>query len=400
MKLSYALIAGALLAALPVRAVYAPIPEQEQGKDLTFSARAGVSYDSNIFGGSGGAISSDIFEVAPRVDYNASVTDQTFFSGAYELTLDEFSNRPGDKLLDSHLLTLRLAHAFTKATTLDLNDAFMSTRNPQSLLNGVPINADQSYVNNQLDARFETPLGPKIGTEFKARSVYYRYRNAVLGRDLDRIENLYGVAGTYAILPETKLVAEVRHQDVYYRKLGELKNKSSEYAMGGVDYDVAEKLTLSTRLGAEWRHRSDAPDTTAPYAELSAKYDYARKSYLSAGYVYTLDETSDPANYTDEKVNRFFVSVQHALTALIVASGSVDYEPAVLQGRRGTVVQGFQVDVPNLDETTTRVGGALSYVPNKNWTVSLSYDYDHVNSDNPFRNLVRHRVGLNASYTF
>ncbi len=391
MKFTYAMIVSGLLATLPARAVYAPIPEQEQGKDLSVTVKGGVSYDSNIFGGATGAISSTVWEVAPKITYNASVTDQTFLSAGYGLTLDEFDKRPGTKLLDSHDLTLRAAHAFSKSTVLDLNNDFMIARNPESLLNGVPLNADQSFTHNQFDGRFTTPVSPKFDTEVKVRSGYTKYRNAVLGRMLDRIENLYGVAGDYAVLPEVKAVVEVRHQDVYYRKVGELKNKSSEYAMVGADYEVAEKLTMSSRLGLEWRRRSGASNATAPYAELSGKYNYAERSFITGGYAYTFDESSDPARFTDQKVNRFFVNLEHSLTALIVASASVDYEPAVLQGRLGQ---------PNLNETATRLGGALSYVPTKNWTLSVSYDFDHVNSDDPSRSVQRHRVGLNASYTF
>ena len=391
MKFTYALIAGVMVAALPAWAVYAPIPEQEQGKDLTVSVRAGISYDSNIFGGASGAIGSNVWELAPRIAYNASVSDQTFFSANYGLTLDEFERRPGTKLLDSHDLTLRTAHAFTRSTTLDVTDAFMVSRNPESLLNGVPLNADQSVTRNQLDGRFVTALTPKIGTEIKTRSVYYKYRNAVLGRSLDRMENLYGVAADYAILPELKGVAEYRRQDVYYRKEGELKNKSSDYVMGGLDYEVAKKMTVSSRVGVEWRRRSAAEDTTAPYAEVSVRYDYAERSFLTGGYAYTYDESSDTLRFTDQRVQRFFVMLQHALTPLIVASASGDIEPAVLQGRAG---------IPNLNETATRVGGALTYTPTKNWAISASYDFDYVKSDDPSRNVERHRVGLSASYTF
>src|SRR5687768_7962372 len=118
-KLSRALIIGGLIAALPVRAVYAPIPEQQQGRDLTFSVKAGVSYDSNIFGSATDERDSVIWTVAPRAVYNASLTGQTFFSASYGLTLDRFDNRPGDKLLDSHDASVRLAHAFSKLTTID-----------------------------------------------------------------------------------------------------------------------------------------------------------------------------------------------------------------------------------------------------------------------------------------
>jgi hypothetical protein len=391
MKLSYAVVLGALAAATPLWGVYAPVPEQEQGKALTVSVRAGVSHDSNLFGGATDQVGSTIWELAPRVIYNASVTPQTFVSAAYGLTLDEFDNRPGEKLLDSHNLTLRAAHAFSQSSTIDVNDVFMISRNPASLLNGVPLNADQSFQRNQVDAHYETPVTAKIGATMKARSIYYHYRNAILGRSLDRVENLYGLAGNYAVLPEAKLVAEYRHQDVFYRKLGEFKNKRSDFVMGGIDYEVARKVSTSARGGLEWRHRVAERSVVAPYAEFSAKYSYSETSFVSGGYAYTLEETSDTARFNDTKTNRFFVNVQQSLTAAIVASASADYEPAVLQGRRGVL---------NVDENSTRLGFALNYLPTKNWIVSASFDYDHVKSDDPGRDLDRRRVGIDVTYTF
>ena len=121
------------------------------------------------------------------------------------------------------------------------------------------------------------------------------------------------------------------------------------------------------------------------------KYDYAERSYLSAGYVYTFEETSNVALYNDTKVNRFFINVQHAVSALVVASGSVTYGPSQLQGRLGHA---------NVDETTTRLGFALTYLPTKNWQATASFDYDDVNSDDPSRGQNRERGGLSATYTF
>ena len=391
MKFLRIFVVGGLMAALPAWAVYAPIPEQEQGKDLTVTLAAALSHDTNIFGSANGAIASDVYEFSPKIAYNASLTDQTFLSLSYKLTLDHFTDRPGEKNLDSHDLSARVAHAFSSATTIDLIDSYQIARNPESLLNGLPVNADQSLKHNEFDANFATTITAKTGVTVKARTADYQYRSATLGRSLDRIENLYGLAGDYAFLPETKLVGEVRHQDVFYSKLGEIKNKFSDYLMGGADYAVAKKLTASGRAGVEWRHRDAERSTTAPYVELSVKYDYVEGSFLTAGYVHTLDESSDTTRFTDTLVNRFFVNLQHKLTALIAVSGSLTYEPSQLEGRRGQV---------NINEDTLRAGFALSYLPTKHWTISLSYDNDRVNSDDPGRNLRRERVGANAIYTF
>lgn len=380
-------------------AAYAPIPEQEQGKDLTFSIRAGISHDSNLFGAPQNEVSTMVFTAAPRVIYNRSLTDQTFFSGSYGLTLDHFDDRPGDKTLDSHDASLRVAHAFTKTTTLDVTDFFSVVRNPESLLAGVAstlpggvLNPDQSFTRNQLDGRLDTMLAPKIGLVAKARTTLYDYRNRALGRNLDRTENLYGLSASYAILPEVKGVAEYRHQDVFYKKQGrELKNKRSDYLMAGADYFVAKKMSLSGRVGAEWRNRVAGDDETAPYVELSGRYSYTESSFFVAGYAYTFEETSDVTRFNDSKIHRLFANVQHSITPLIVASGSFSYEPSQLQGRRP------QKDI---DEDTLRCGAALNYLPTKNWVLTASYDHDRVWSGINAREMKRERVGVFAAYTF
>ena len=391
MKPLRAIIACGFATGLRAWAVYAPIPEQDQGKAWTFSATGGVSYDSNIFAAASHEIGSTIFTVAPKVSFNASITSQTFASASYELTLDHFDNRPGKKTLDSHALAARLAHAFTSATSIDVSDVFTVQRNPASDLAGVSVNTNQSFKNNEVDGSATTAVNAKAGITVKVRSLLYRYDNPTLATSLDRTENLYGLSGDYAVLPDTKAVVEYRHQDIDYRRAGGSKDKRSDFLMGGADYDVAQKITASGRVGFEHRTRESQSDETVPYVELSARYAYAQGSFLSAGYVYTLEETSNVALYTDTKVNRLFANVQHAVTALIVASASADYEPSRLQGRRGN---------KDADETTSRLGLALSYLPTKNWTLSASYDYDNVTSDDRSREYTRNRVGATARYTF
>lgn len=385
------LIGGILAVPTLVRAVYAPIPEPELSKDWTVTLRGGVTHDSNIFGSQTNEIASVVYEAAPKLAFNASLSDQTFASASYELILDHFDNRPGDKTLDSHNLVGRLAHAFTADTTIDISDTYQIARNPESLLSGLVVNTDQSFKRNELDARFGTSVTEKSGVDVKFRSVNYRYENATLATNLDHTENLYGLSGNYAFLPETKFIGEYRHEDIDYRTGGSTKDKKTDFAIGGVDYAVAKKMSLSARLGYQWRDRSSEKSSSAPYAELSLKYDYATLSYFTLGYEYTFEETSNVALYNDTKVNRFFFNVQHALSALVVASGSIDYEPSQLQSRGA---------VPNVDETTTRFGAALTWLPLKNWSISATYDYDKVDSDDPSRGQNRERYGINASYTF
>lgn len=385
------LLAATLGLASTARAVYAPIPEVEQGKSFTASVKGGVTYDTNIFGSGSGPIDSFVYNLAPKLAYNANLTDQTFASMSYGLSLDHYTDRPGSQDLASHSLVGRVAHQFTKVTTLDLTESYTIQHNPESLLAGLPVSSDQSSRNNELNGIFNTTVGPKTKVTFKTRLAQFRFDNAKLADNLDRTESLYGLNAGYDFLPELSLSGEFRHLTVDYRSGGATKDKQSNYFMGGANYDVAEKISASGRLGFERRTRSSERGATVPFAELTGKYDYAKGSFVSTGFVYTLEEASNVATYTDTEVNRYFVNVQHAVTAAITASASFTYEPSKLRGRRGFA---------SADDRTLRAGAALTWTAKKDWTASLTYDHDGVSSDDTSRDMHRNRWGVSGAYTF
>jgi Putative beta-barrel porin 2 len=392
MRVSRIFFAGASLGFCAIlRAVYAPIPVQQQGQDVTISLETGITYNTNIFGAATDPVSSLVYEVSPDITFNSSLSNQSFLTASFHPTLDYFDNRPGEKTIYSQAIDAKLAHAFSKTSVFDVSDAFSSDHNPEALLNGVPVNSDQSLDSNEFDTRYTFSPVEKLGMAVKARSVYYDYTDQVLGDELNRFENLYGLEFDYALLPELKAAGEYRHQDIDYTTDPQDNNKHSDFLMAGFDYAAGPQMTASLRLGAEYRRRAGLSDETSPYVEFSSKYDYAKGSFVSVGYVYTFEETSDPIHFSDEKTNRLFVNIQHAFSALIVGSASVDYEPAKLVGRPG------QTDI---EEDTTHAGVALSYLPTKNWTVSASYDYDFVDSQLSYRGMNRSRYGLSATVVF
>lgn len=392
MKCPAPLLALAVLAfpALAL-AVYAPIPEQDQGKAFAVRLGGSVYHDSNIFGAAQGEIDSLVFSVAPSIAYNGSVTDQTFVSAGYDLKYDHVQDRPGKQNLTSHTASLRLAHAFSDATNVDVSDRYLIAKNPESLLAGVPLNTDQSFEMNEFNTRFATAAGAKGALVFKYRNLDMAYDTAGLAAQLDRRENLAGLEAAFRLLPETKLVGEYRHLDIAYASAGSLKDKRSHFFLAGVDHSPGEAVTLTARAGAEDRSRDGAADTTSPYAELSGRYAYAEGSFVSGGYLFTLEEPSDVQRFTDTRVNRLFVNLQHRVTALVTASGSLTYEPSQLQGRAG---------LADLDETVTRLGLALSWTPTKNWIVSATCDVDQVASDDAARDQDRTRLGVDAKFSF
>ncbi len=373
-------------------AIYAPIPEQEQGKALTYRLGASIYHDSNIFGSATDERDSMVYNLSGTISFNGSIDDQTFASASYALSNDHVVDRPGKKDLTSHSFSGRLAHSFSPASNIDLSGSYDIQKNPQSLLAGQPLNTDQSVDRAELDARYTTDLGQKTSIVTKYRLINYAYDNTNLANQLDRSENLLGLELSYALLPETKIVGEYRYQTIGYDHDAAHKDKDSNFLMAGFDYNPGQQVLISARAGVEDRNRDSQTDATAPYIELTSRYAYAEGSYLAAGYTYTIEEPSDTVRFTDSNTSRFFVNVQHRLTGAFTASGSFTYSPAKLQGRGGV-----QADI---DETTTRLGLGLSWQPNKNWTISGTYDLDNIDSDDATREQNRDRLGISANFTF
>jgi hypothetical protein len=394
MKNSARLALAAILLPCAAFGVYAPIPEQDQGKALSYRLGASIGHDDNIFGSATNPVDSAVYNITGEIIYNGSVTDQTFVSAGYKLSLDHFADRPGKRNLSSHTLSGRFAHAFSPATNIDISDIYMINENPESLLPGLtPFSTDQSFKRNEFNLRFTTgtTVTEKATVGIKYRNVLLAYDSASLAALLDRTENLAGVELAFAFLPETKLVGEYRYQDIAYDTAANLKDKTSHFFLAGFDHNPGQNLLVSGRVGGEARSRAAGGDTSVPYIEFTTRWNYTDGSFLSGGYTYTLEEPSDTLSYTDTRVNRFFVNLQHRLSALVTAGASFTYEPTQLQGR---------APVADADENIMRTGLSLSWLPNRHWTVTASYDIDRVNSDVASRDQDRSRFNLSARLSF
>ncbi len=393
--LSLPLACLAAISILPVaRAVYAPIPLQEQGKALTFSIEAGEHYDSNIFGANTAPTSSFITEVKPRIDGNYSLADQTFLSGYYELQYQYFENRPGDKNIFNNRLGLELDHTFTEALFLSLADDLAFIENPQSaIITGAPLQTDQSYISNFLDFAVTWQATQTIAIVNKYFNGYWDYDDSLLATQLDRMEHLYGLEVDYDYLPEWTIVGEYRFQYNDYRNNVVPKDNHSNFLLAGFDYQTTEQLSILARVGVDFRDRDAASNETSPYGELTAVYQYAERSFVSAAFTYGIFETTDTNQFLDSEDAIFVLNTESYVTDFIVLSGALTYQYSTLQGRPGN-------GIGDAIEKTTRFGAGVSYLPTPNWAVILTYDYDFVNSEVYTRNQVRNRVGVSGRYTF
>lgn len=392
------LVGAALFAAgVSARAVYAPIPEVEQGRLLTVYMGAGYYYDTNIFGAAEGRIESFVLQAQPTLVMNISAADQTFLSATYQASLDYFDNRPGDKWLASHAISARLAHTFTPRLEAELSDSFQIVKNPESLMPGVggteeTVNPDQSYDFNQFDGKLVYSASDRVALKGKLRTMHFFYDNRHLSDDLDRGEYIAGLEAVRMSRENLQVSAEYRYKAIRYDSGGAIKDKDSHYLFAGADYAVTKRTAYSTRLGLEALLRRGGPDKVLPFVELGVKHDYRESCFVSGGYTFTAEESSNASTYLDMYAHHLFVNAQHALTRAFALSGSADWRPARLNGRGGVA--------GNINESNLKLGAALTYAFKDKWSVSLTCDYDYVNSDDPGRDLERTRVGMRGRWVF
>lgn len=384
------------LAAAPgARAVYAPIPEVEQGRLLTVYVAGGYYYDTNIFGAAEGAIESLVFQVQPTLMVNFSADDQTFVTASYQPSLDYFENRPGDQFLLSHSLSARVAHTFTPRLEGEISETFQIVKNPESLLPGIGgglVNPDQSYDYNQLDGKLNYSVNKRTALKGKLRAVDFAYENPFLKRELDHAEYFAGVEAVRAARENLQVSAEYRYQAIRYDFGGAFKDKDSHFLFAGADYAQTKRTGYSARLGVEALLRKNGDNALLPYVELGVKHDYLDASFVSAGYTFSSQETSNLAAYTDMYSHHFFVNWQHAIAKTLLLSGAFDWQPSVLNGRKHIA--------GDINESNLKLGCALTYSVRERWSVSLTCDYDLVNSDDSGRDLRRLRAGLRGRWVF
>ena len=220
--------------------------------------------------------------------------DQTFLSASYRLTLDYFDNRPGDKLLDSQVISQRASglHALTKETTLDVSDAFVVgfeiPGRPSTACRSIPTSHSDS---NEANARFNTTLSAQDRAYHQRR---VRCSTAISTRSWAPVSITRKIfTGSRRTTPSSRISGAISSTGMrrsITRTRAATRTRPPISLLVGGDYDVGEKITASGRFGVEYRKRDEERNATSPYVEISSKYAYAQGSFLAAGYVYTFEE--------------------------------------------------------------------------------------------------------------
>lgn len=393
-KAVLALVSFTLLPAV-VQAVYAPIPAIEQQNPFTVTLQGGVGYDTNVLATpSPTEVESAYFMVNPTVKFNGHIfeSEQTLIGLSYSPEFYQYSDRgPGaDDSLLNHRLMASVDHAFSEQVRLRADDQYSYIQNPSSALTGLAF-LDQGYTLNVFNTRLSYDIDTRHAVVAKYRNTIYDYKKG-LSAGLDRTEQLAGLEYRYKNTSESAIVGEYRFQSVNYRNsvTSTTADSTSNFFLVGYDHNVNSKLSYQSRAGVEVRDHKNNGDSSNPYVELTAAYEYGTGSVLSGGVYMRTSESNNVGTYTNQESTGLFVNLTHAFTGTLVGSAHVAYDFAVLEEKA----------LADIDEETLRAGLGLTWSFAERWDAIVSYDYDDVSSDSAPREYDRHRVLLSTRYTF
>ncbi len=405
-------------------------------KPLTLALGLKGFYDDNIFTRPSGPEKVDSFglQVVPSIAYKVS-NGATSVSIGYTLDAKWFERRSRDSVDASgavaqkadpwdysHYIKANIKHKFSDTVSIQADDSFAITREPQEFLSGQVARSKGDAIINYAGLKGEVGLTDSFGLALSYRNNLFDYSDPNYKPLLNRMENIPSVDLRYRINPTLYGILGYRYSNVAYDKnqilpvdgstsvvYSDARNRSSHFVYGGADWQASPVLSFAARAGGEFTEYSNLEkyklkgnkSDTSPFADVSAKWQFAKDSYLNGGLRHQLNATD--ALYASSSGNNIVLSQESTLLYAVLAHNITPALRVSVNGQfQDSVYNGGTYD----GKSEQFYGGGLtfSYALNAYLSAEASYLYDKLaTSSEPAlaaRSFSRNRVflGIRASY--
>jgi hypothetical protein len=377
-------------------------------KPWTISAALRGFYDDNVGTTSQNEIDTFGFEISPSIGFRTGM-DQTTFSLAYTYAYKYYDERPvfSDHDDQTHTVLASLTHAFNERTSVAVRDSFVIGQEPDldpSYASFQRISGDN--IRNYGSVKVDHQITPIIGMQAGYANSLFDYDNDFSSSLLDRIEHKLHLEGRWSLANNSIVIAGYQFGSVCYTAdmalpgggMSSARNNNSHYGYVGLEHTFRPDLTGSIRGGARFTDYYNSPNDQSdvtPYVLASLRYLYAQDSYFELGVshdMYATDAYIPSATdiTLDAETTRAYASVSHKITPDLTGSltGSVQNNTFNGGARDGDSEQYYILNA------------ALAYQFTPNLAGTLSYNYDHVESDVAGRGYDRNRVFLGAVFSY
>lgn len=360
-------------------------------------------------------------EVRPRGDVSFNDGPNTL-TASYIYDLRDFFSRPGNKLDQSHDFELFANHNFSERYSLDFEESFVDSQEPevidQSL--SLPLRASGDNLRNSAGINFHAEVTPLLGFVLGYQNTWFHYNGhnsvptGIASYDtlLNRFEHLVTLNSRWHIEEQTVLILGYQFQAINYTSGGPIgfgyqstdRDNYTHNIYVGVEHSFRSDFSVSGRGGIQVSDYyntpagTPSPDSVTPFVDVSANWTYMQDGVLTVGVRHSKNQTdvagSGPGQLTqDQESTSVFGTITQKLTPLspnLTGSATAEFQNSRFNG--GTA--------NNLDDKFYLLGLNLTYQFNRYLSCEVGYNYDKLDSDLGARSYTRNRVyfGVTGAY--
>jgi len=339
-------------------------------------------------------------EVKPGASFYYLPNEQTYLGVAYVYSMKWFESRKDHSIDQSHELTLKADHRFSERFRINFNDSLVYSQEPDVIeptgASSSFARANQNVFRNRAAVKLNSQITERVELESGYQNIYYDYRDPLYSPVLDRDEHIIWLDGIYHL--QEHLAALVGYQLHYFDYLHTGKslddNVGHSIYVGGRK-SVSSQLNVEGKVGVQfthYMHHISNKNSTDPYVDASASYEYLPGSSIKVGVMVTRVAT-DIQGATDQESEAVYAQLSHRITPSMTAS-------VLGQFQHNTLHAPGIVGLDNTKDNDLLLGINLEYKLNNNLSAEAGYNFDRLDADIPFRSYTRNRVyaGIRASY--
>jgi len=358
------------------------------------------------------------FEVRPGFDVGHQGEQHLIkLSGVYSGRY--FDDRDDDQWDHGFMADLNGEYQLSESHVFRLSDNFTYSSEPTILDRGTAVTllrADGTNMRNLGDVKYIGQFTPLFGVEVGYGNTFYDFDSDGPGSYsaiLDRLEHLFRAETRWTLTPTLVGVVGYWYEMVNFTDdepisvgspfQSDVRDSSSHYFIGGLDYTVSPHCFISLRGGAQnitYDNLPDEPDEWNGFGDVSATFEYMEGSFFRVGGRYGRNRTdvigaSGPATTydqltLDQETFLAYGTVSHKLTENLTAQASGQLQFGSFNG--GTY--------DDESEGMYLVGISLIYDINQYLALEAGYNYDRLDSDDSTRTYSRNRVFLGVRGQF
>ena len=346
-------------------------------------------------------------EVSPGINLTLGEGTDMEFSAGYAFGMRYYEDRESDNEDYGHELGISLDKKFSDTSVLLLSNGLVVAQEPEILNGGTPLRIEGDNLRNTFAARYRRVLSGSTGVDIGYGNSIFDYEEEYHSSLLDRSYNEVSLDVFYG-MAETEYYAGYRYSSTDFE--GDVlqvpglvfnpaaRSNHAHAGYVGARHQLDKNILANVRAGVQNVDYYDfdlmpgliPEDETSPYVDARMEWEYAEGSKLVAGA--TLARGATDLQAADQEISSVYAQLLHKISGRVHGTLTGRFQDAEISGG------GERLD--GKEESLLLLGASLTYAVADNIWAEVSYNYDELDSDVPYRSFERNylSVGIGTTY--